>query len=52
MGRPVDFSTLVAKDMKNTDYTISATRTLNTIANKLEREYMADYDKWKCAFDV
>lgn len=52
MGRPVDFSTLVAKDMKNTDYTTSATRTLNTIANKLEREYMADYDKWKCAFDV
>lgn len=52
MGIPVNFSDLVAKDMKNSDYKITATRTLNTIANKLEREYLADYEKWKCAFDV
>lgn len=52
MGAKVEFSELVAKDMNDSDYTLSSTRTLNTIANKLEREYIADYERWKCAFDV
>lgn len=58
MGEEVDFSKLVAKDVlmkKETDrpdYTISATRTLNVITNKMERDYMTDYERWKCAFDV
>lgn len=52
MGKKVDFAKLVARDMENTEYTMSATRTRNTIANKLEREYKADYERWKCAFDV
>lgn len=33
-------------------YTTSDTRTMTTIANQIEREYLADYKKWKCAFAI
>jgi hypothetical protein len=56
IGLPVNFSTVVAKEMKQREkergksYTTTPTRTYVTIANKLEREYLTDYEKWKCAF--
>lgn len=51
-GLSLNFSVVVANEMqrKNKEYTLSKTRTLNTIANKIEREYKTDYEKWKCAF--
>ena len=53
-GLPVDFSEFVAmsieKKEKTKKYTVTKTRTLTTIANTIEREYLADYEKWKCAF--
>lgn len=53
-GLPVDFSEFVAQSIerkeKTKKYTVTKTRTLTTIANTLEREYLADYEKWKCAF--
>lgn len=53
-GLPVDFSDFVALSIerkeKTKKYTVTKTRTLTTIANTLEREYLADYEKWKCAF--
>lgn len=49
-GHPVNFSDIVAITMKNKNYTTTKTRTLTTIANTLEREYLADYERWKCAF--
>lgn len=53
-GFPVDFSAFVAESVarkeKTKKYTVTKTRTLNTITNTLEREYFADYEKWKCAF--
>lgn len=53
-GIPVDFSDVVALEMQRKEkvkqYTTSKTRTLSVIANMIEREYLADYEKWKCAF--
>jgi len=53
-GLPVDFSEFIARAIerkeKTKKYTVSKTRTLTTIANTIEREYLADYEKWKCAF--
>lgn len=53
-GLPIDFSEFVARSIeqkeKTKKYTVTKTRTLTTIANTLEREYFADYEKWKCAF--
>lgn len=53
-GFEVDFSTVIAEDIarkeKSKKYTVTKTRTISTIANTMEREYLADYDKWKCAF--
>lgn len=53
-GLPVDFSEFVARSIerkeKTKKYTVTKTRTLATIANTIEREYLADYEKWKCAF--
>lgn len=55
-GLPVDFSEFVAMSMerrvlaRKKDYETSKTRTHNTIANAFEREYLADYERWKCAF--
>lgn len=49
-GLPVDFSDVIAREMQDRQYTVTKTRTLTTIANALEREYLADYEKWKCAF--
>lgn len=53
-GLPVDFSKEVAflmqkKEQEGEQYT-TKTRTLKSIANKFEREYREDYEKWKCAF--
>lgn len=53
-GMPVDFSDLVARSIELKEqgkkYTVTKTRTLNTIANTFEKEYLTDYAKWKCAF--
>lgn len=53
-GIPVDFSDVVAIEMQRKEkvkqYTVTKTRTLQVIANMLEKEYLADYEKWKCAF--
>lgn len=55
-GFPVNFSTFVAMEMerrekeKNRVYTTNKSRTRATIANKIECEYLEDYEKWKCAF--
>ena len=53
-GLPVDFSEFIARSIerkeKTKKYTVTKTRTLTTIANTIEREYLADYEKWKCAF--
>lgn len=55
-GLPVDFSEFVAMSIerkeKTKKYTLSETRTLAKIAKTLEREYYADYEKWKCAFKL
>lgn len=50
MGLPVDFSDVVAREMQGKEYSQTKTRTLTTIANTFEREFLADYEKWKCAF--
>ena len=50
VGIPVDFTSVIEREMSGKEYTITSTRSLNTIANKIRREYMADYDRWKCAF--
>lgn len=54
-GLPVNFSEVVACEIKRKQrtkqYTTSKTRTLKTISNKIEREYLADYERWKCAFN-
>lgn len=53
-GLPVRFSEAVAIEMQRKEsqgrYTLSKTRTLTTIANAIEREYISDYARWKCAF--
>ena len=53
-GLGVDFSTVIAADIQRKEqtkkYTVTKTRTLTTIANAMEKEYLADYEKWKCAF--
>lgn len=54
-GFPVDFSEFVAQSIerkeKTKKYTVTKTRTLTTIANTIEKEYLTDYEKWKCAFE-
>lgn len=53
-GYGLDFSTVIAEDIARKEqtkkYTVTKTRTLTTIANTMQREYLADYEKWKCAF--
>lgn len=55
-GLPVDFSEFIAMSIerkeKTKKYTLSETRTLSKIARTIEREYIADYEKWKCAFKL
>lgn len=55
-GIQPNFSAIVAKDMaeRNAEkkYTLTKTRTWNMIANTIERNYLSDYQKWKCAFDI
>lgn len=55
-GIQPNFSAIVAQDMAKRraieEYTLTKTRTLTTIANTMERNYLLDYQKWKCAFDI
>ncbi|MDO4562207.1 MAG: hypothetical protein Q4C12_00075 [Clostridia bacterium] len=55
-GLPVDFSEVIAAEIarkeKTKKYTVTKTRTLTTISHKIEKEYLADYEKWKCAFAI
>lgn len=54
-GFPISFSEEISflmqkKEQEGEQYTTTKTRTLKSIANNLEREYLEDYEKWKCAF--
>ena len=55
-GLPVDFSNIIALEIDRKEkikkYTTTKTRTLTTISNRMKREYLADYEKWKCAFTM
>lgn len=55
-GLPIDFSNIIALEIDRKEkvkkYTTTKTRTLTTISNRMKREYLADYEKWKCAFTV
>lgn len=55
-GLPVDFSNIIALEIarkeKTKKYTTTKTRTLATISNRMKRDYLADYEKWKCAFTM
>lgn len=57
-GYTLNFSEEVASQINRklekdpNTYTTTDTRTMTTIANQIEREYLADYRKWKCAFAI
>ncbi len=52
-GLPVDFSEVIALEISRKEKVkeyAKNTMTINTISNRMKREYLADYEKWKCAF--
>lgn len=55
-GLPVEFSKVIECEIKRKQktkkYVTSKTRTITTISNRIEREYLADYERWKCAFTM
>ena len=50
-GLPIDFSDVIARKMKSNDYKISEKQTVAVITGQIKRALLADYIKWKQAFN-
>lgn len=51
-GVPVDFSEAAVSFMGGRTYTLSGREKIEHIQNRIEREYMEDYQRWKLAFSI
>ena len=51
-GIPVDFSEAAIDFMSDRAYMLSGKSTLEHKQNRIEREYMGDYQRWKLAFSI
>lgn len=51
-GVPVDFSDAAINFMSGKAYTLSGREKIEHRQNRIEREYMEDYQRWKLAFSI
>lgn len=51
-GVPVDFSDAAVNFMNGKTYALSGREKIEHKQNRIEREYMEDYQRWKLAFSI
>lgn len=51
-GLPIDFSEAAVRFMEGRTYVLSAREKLEHRQNRIERDYMEDYQRWKLAFSI
>ena len=51
-GIPVSFSEAALRFMEGKTYTLQERKKIEHIQNRIEREYMEDYQRWKLAFSI
>ncbi|MCM1222383.1 MAG: hypothetical protein NC548_48740 [Lachnospiraceae bacterium] len=51
-GVPIDFSEAAVHAMEGKNYTLSGRAKIEHRQNRIERDYMEDYQRWKLAFSI
>lgn len=51
-GFPVSFSDATLREMKGKNYTLQEHEKIKHRQNRIERDYMEDYQRWKLAFSI